>query len=65
MKARDMVAGKKYWTIGKANGERLRLVEYSRPSFSGAFAIVHHPDEPDMQSCFGIGWDEEVEEATE
>lgn len=28
-----------------------KIVEYSRPSYSGKNAVVHPPGEPDMQSC--------------
>lgn len=43
--------------------DKLTLVVLSHISSDGKWAIIHHPDEPDMQSCWGIKVDAEVKMA--
>ena len=56
MKASDMQRGMLYRL---KDGKVVTCYGFSH---SSKFVIVHYPDEPDMQSSFGIPLDEEVEE---
>lgn len=66
MLARQMQVSRQYKLKDTKKDGRRRVIEYDRPSGGGGkFAIVHERGELDMQSSYGIPWDEEVEEVAE